>query len=129
MPRLFTLEEARALLPEIRPLVQEMQDRKQELDRAQELLARAGKRSGGNGHGPPGALAAQTEAQTLVDGIRQRIARLAELGVEVKGIDEGLIDFPAERDGRTVYLCWRLGEPDILHWHDLAAGFRGRQPL
>jgi hypothetical protein len=51
------------------------------------------------------------------------------MGVEVKGIDEGLVDFPSERDGRVVYLCWRIGEPDILYWHEVHTGFQGRQPL
>jgi len=51
------------------------------------------------------------------------------LGVEPKNGPEGLVDFPAVLDGRPVYLCWKLGEPEVLHWHDLDAGFRGRQPL
>ena len=129
MPRLFTLNEARALLPEVRDLAQAMRDHKQELDRRRELLAEAGAHAGGNGHGSRDALTAQSKAEQLVRDIQARIDRLAELGVEVKGIDEGLVDFPSEREGRVVYLCWRLGEPDILYWHELHAGFRGRQPL
>ena len=52
-----------------------------------------------------------------------------ELGVEPKGAAEGLVDFPMMMDGRLVYLCWRVGEPEILYWHELEAGFAGRQPL
>lgn len=127
--RLFTLEEARALLPEVRTVVEAMQERKRRFDRHQARLAEVSARAGGNGHGPPDALAAQREAERLAAEIHERITRLAELGVEVKGIDEGLVDFPSEREGRVVYLCWRAGEPDILYWHELDAGFRGRQPL
>jgi hypothetical protein len=56
------------------------------------------------------------------------IEELKELGVELKGFD-GLCDFPSLRDGREVYLCWRLGEPDVAFWHELHSGFAGRQPI
>jgi hypothetical protein len=56
------------------------------------------------------------------------IEELTRLGVELKGPD-GLCDFPSLRDGREVYLCWRLGESEVLHWHELNSGFAGRQPL
>lgn len=129
MPRTFTLEEARALLPEVRELAEAMRDQKREFEGQQALLKEASKNAGGNGHGSTGALAAQGRAEQLVTEIQSRVRRLAQLGVEVKSIDEGLVDFPSHRDGRIVYLCWRIGEPDILYWHDLNAGFRGRQPL
>ena len=67
--------------------------------------------------------------RTLVEEINQRLAKLNEWGIELKGLDEGLIDFPSERDGRTVYLCWKLGEDRIEWWHELDTGFAGRQPL
>ena len=51
------------------------------------------------------------------------------LGVELKGIEQGLVDFPTMRDGRVVYLCWQLGEGTIAYWHEIDAGFSGRQPL
>ena len=129
MPRTFTLEEARALLPEVRELAEAMRDRKREFDRQRALLKEAGSHAGGNGHGSKDALAAQTEAERLVQEIQDRIQRLAEIGVEVKGIEQGLVDFPSLREGRLVYLCWQIGEPDIMYWHELRAGFRGRQPL
>ena len=74
-------------------------------------------------------LAASGEAERRVQAIQQSMQRLTELGVEVKGIEDGLVDFPSLREGRLVYLCWRIGEPDILYWHELDAGFRGRQAL
>jgi len=127
--KLFSLDEARALLPEVRVIVEAMQEQKQGLDTETARLNEAGSRARGNGHGPRGALEAQAQAEQLATEIRRGIDRLAELGVEMKGIDEGLVDFPSERDGRVVYLCWRIGEPDIAFWHELDAGFRGRQQL
>ena len=54
---------------------------------------------------------------------------LEQLGVELKDYYTGLIDFPCWMDGREVYLCWRLGEPDVAHWHEVTEGFAGRQTL
>jgi hypothetical protein len=127
--KLFTLDEARALLPAVRGIVEAIRARKQGLDQETARLDEAGARARGNGHGPRGALDAQARAERLAAEIRAGIERLSALGVEMKGIDEGLVDFPSERDGRIVYLCWRIGEPDIGFWHELDAGFRGRQRL
>ncbi len=57
------------------------------------------------------------------------VERVQEMDCELKDIDQGLVDFRTEREGREVYLCWKLGEPDIRWWHELDAGFRGRRPL
>ncbi len=69
---------------------------------------------------------AELEAQEASLG--SYLDELAKLGVELKGTD-GLCDFYSLKDGREVYLCWRLGEPEVAHWHELNAGFAGRQPL
>lgn len=61
--------------------------------------------------------------------MREYVQELLDLGVEPKGAAEGLVDFPSLLDGRPVYLCWRLGEPEVMHWHEFDAGFAGRQPL
>lgn len=129
MPPTFTVEEARALLPEVRAIAETMRGHKREFERQRSLLKDAGKHAAGNGHGTAGALSAQAEAERQVQEIQDRVQQLAHMGVEVKGIDEGLVDFPSMRDGRVVYLCWRIGEPDILYWHEVHDGFRGRQPL
>jgi hypothetical protein len=71
----------------------------------------------------------QREVQELATEIDGFLAELADLGVEFKDYERGLVDFPGERDGRPVYLCWQLGEPEVRFWHDLDAGFLGRQPL
>jgi hypothetical protein len=61
--------------------------------------------------------------------MNRRLQRFNEWGIELKGLEEGLVDFPSDRDGRTVYLCWKQGEDSIQWWHDLDTGFAGRQPL
>ncbi len=128
--RLFTLDEARRVLPDIREAVRVMHERKQEFDRHRQalaILAGSARDDGDHLHEP---LARHREAaERLLAEIQTTIEQLHALGVEVKGIDQGLVDFPTEREGRVVYLCWMLDEPDIAFWHDLNAGFRGRQPL
>lgn len=64
----------------------------------------------------------------LIEQIRVELLQLQDMGIEVKAAD-GLVDFRAQLGGRTVYLCWRFGEPSISHWHELDAGFAGRQPI
>jgi hypothetical protein len=71
----------------------------------------------------------QREAQRLAGDIDDCVRELSELGVEVKGLDVGLVDFPGTLDGRDVHLCWMLGEPAVTHWHERDAGFSSRQPL
>jgi hypothetical protein len=61
--------------------------------------------------------------------IQRAVKAIEGLGLQLKDINTGLIDFLSERDGREVYLCWRFDEPRVAHWHDLDAGFAGRQPL
>lgn len=63
------------------------------------------------------------------DQIEAQVRTIHERGVLVKDIEQGLVDFPAERDGREVYLCWRAGEAEVAFWHETSTGFSGRQPL
>ena len=129
--RHFTPEEANAALPEIRPLVEEMVARRaahlDALSRQEEL---EGSIRGNGGGIPPARLA---EAADDVDREARALAKvvdeIAARGVEVKDVDEGLVDFPALRRGETVLLCWRLGEDEIGYWHTTEDGFDGRRPL
>jgi len=128
---LFTLEQAQARLPQVRDELLAMQTVKRELDGLREQLAHVAESSVGNGHvKDENALAGQRRrAEELVDQLNERLLRINGWGVELKGVDEGLIDFPSDRDGRVVYLCWRLGEGAITWWHEIDDGFAGRQPL
>ena len=127
--RLFTLEEARELLTTVRQLLSEIQAAKGEVDAKGAEMARLLALTGGNGH-LEGELARARDAVEYAAGdLQERIAELEDIGVELKGIDEGLCDFPSLREDRVVYLCYRLGEDDIEFWHELDTGFAGRQPL
>jgi hypothetical protein len=129
--RHFTPEEANAALAEVRPLIERMVAHRRAhvaaLVRQEELEGRIR----GNGGGIPPAELADTAAE--VDREARSLARavdeVTELGVEVKDIDEGLVDFPALQNGETVLLCWKLGEDEIRYWHTLEGGFAGRRPL
>ena len=129
--RHFTPEEANAALEEVRPLVERMVAHRrahvEALARQEELEGRIR----GNGGGiPPATLAeAAGEVEREARSLARAIDEIAEHGAEVKDIDEGLIDFPAVRQGETVLLCWRLGEDEIRFWHAVEDGFAGRRPL
>ena len=71
----------------------------------------------------------QHDAQSLAQQIEGFVAELDELGVECRAFETGLVDFPGELAGRPVYFCWMKGEPAVGHWHEVEAGFSGRQPL
>jgi hypothetical protein len=127
--KLFTLDEALELLPVVRRLLEELQESKRDLQASTERIDRAAETTTGNGHFEHGPSEAQTEAERRAVDLQKLIEELDDLGVELKGIDQGLVDFPSLREGRVVYLCYRLGEETISWWHDLDAGFAGRQPL
>jgi hypothetical protein len=121
--RLYTLAEATALLGPLARLIEELRAARAVVgDR--ELLAALAKRAPTNGGGADGRRFAEA-ALTMTRGL----AQIEAWGVVVRDLDEGLCDFPSEREGRVVYLCWRVGEERIAFWHDVHAGFAGRQPL
>lgn len=128
MARTFSLDEATALLPRLTELLTEMQERKQAIDTSRAELNEMSSVSRGNGRLQE-VQRKQRSAQEAAKQINALLRDLQQLGCELKGLDEGLIDFPAEREGRTVYLCWKLGEERIQYWHELDTGFASRQPL
>ena len=122
----FTIEQANRTLPLVRRIVQDIVDHYahwQELVKSLDVLAA--------GPAPDSAKVdrLQRDIQTQARSIDAFVRELTELGVDMKGFDIGLVDFPGEVDGHPVYLCWRLGEPSVAHWHERDAGFAGRQPL
>jgi hypothetical protein len=129
--RNFTPDEANELLPVVRLLVERMVEAKVALDAAQAEADEVATRISGNGGGLPPAQLAEVSAE-----VDRRAAELAgvleqiqELGVVVKDLDTGLVDFPSVREGRNVLLCWRLGEDEVAFWHGYDDGFAGRRPL
>ena len=124
----FTVEQANRTLPLVSRIVADIvqtYERWQQVLRAVEV-ASAGPRAGeSNGE----AAQLQREAQRHAADITSFVRELEMIGVEFKGYDVGLVDFPARVGDRTVYLCWRLGEPEVQYWHELDGGFAGRQPI
>ncbi len=128
MDRIFTVEEANRTLPLVGRIVDDLvRDHRLWEDKVREFeLATVG-----SSPEHPDAIAEllQTEAQRLAREIEGYIAELNALGVIVKGMDTGLVDFRGQMDGREVYYCWKLGEPSVMYWHEIDAGFVGRQRL
>jgi hypothetical protein len=129
--RHFTVEEANELLPTVRPLVESMVAHRKALSAVVERQEQLTATIAGNGGGLPLQELAdvQAEIEREAGEIARCIDRIQELGVLVKDLDSGLVDFPALREGEEVLLCWRLGEDEIRYWHGLEEGFAGRKEL
>src|SRR6476646_11866717 len=129
--RLFTIDQANAMLPLVRAITTDLASlAKDVVERRHRLALLTSGRELKTGD-PYSDELAQMESELERDAIRLQgyVDELRELGVEPKGAVEGLVDFPSLVDGKLVLLCWKLGEPEILYWHDLDSGFGGRQPL
>jgi hypothetical protein len=120
----FTEEEADALLKKLLPAMEELMETRNRIVELQPELEAGLQKALGNGGSQ-----ATGEMLALMQRVRHLVEEIQEAGVLVKDIDRGLLDFPAEREGRIVFLCWQYGEPSISYWHDIDAGFASRQPL
>jgi hypothetical protein len=129
--RHFTVEQANAMLPLVRAVAKDLSDLSRDVIERRERLAHL--LAGRNKQSTDlyGEELAQIEEELEKDGnrLREYVEELKRLGVEPKNGPEGLVDFPTLIDGREAYLCWKLGEPEVLFWHELEAGFAGRQSL
>ncbi len=123
-PRLFTVEEANALLPRLRELLDDLAPHRDAIREKAPHLEPILQAAASNGGG-------RTGSEYGVEAYRLylAIARIQELGVLIKDLDMGLLDFPHERDGRVVFLCWHPPEEHVEYWHEIEAGYAGRQPL
>ena len=132
LDRTFTPDEANALLPTVRPLVERLVDAKRAFDAAQERSDEVGRRIAGNGGAIPPAELGELHAE--VARLAERAGRCAWTSSTSSASSSristpGLVDFPSERDGEPVLLCWRLGEDEIAWYHGHDDGFAGRRPL
>jgi hypothetical protein len=131
-PKTFTLEQANACLPLVRAIVDDMVELSQQVVQRRQRLDMLfdGRRRGRTMEPYQAELElVEQELEEDTQRVREYIDELLALGVEPKSAVEGLVDFPCLMDGRLVYLCWRRGERDIQYWHELDAGFQGRQAL
>jgi len=130
MPDHYTRAEAEALLPRLESMLRELQLLRDELSDQEEQYTALRTRTLNNGHNAQGSpQRVKMAIATMTAQITQRIYAIDELGVILKDLEVGLVDFPAHRNGREVYLCWRMGEDNIRWWHETDSGFAGRQPL
>jgi hypothetical protein len=119
--RLFTLEEANAELEELRTRLPRLREARQRMIDTSERITSAVDIDGGGVEG--------SEWFRANESLKEELVWLADRGILIRDPDTGLIDFPAERDGKRVFLCWRLGEDRVAWYHDEQTGFAGRQPL
>jgi hypothetical protein len=125
--RHYTVEEANALVPEVRAVLLQLAVEQRRLDAAHAEMHR---RLASDGDPEAAADASRSEAQVaeIGEGIKSLISHLEELGVQLRDPEMGLVDFPGERDGRPVWLCWRLADPAVAFWHGTDEGFATRRP-
>ena len=124
MPQYFTLQEANEALNIIRPLMDEVQVIRQKILENQPEAWPAIEKSAGNGGNR--ALSDLVQDFEKLDAL---VHQIQDTGAQIKDINTGLLDFSALKNGREVYLCWQHGEDDIQYWHEIEAGFAGRQPI
>lgn len=117
----FTVEEANARLEHLREVLPRIREARRTLLASGERVRGAAARDGGGREG-----SAHWEAMRT---LRREVQGLSDDGIVLRDAESGLVDFPAEREGRVVYLCWRLGEEAVAHWHEVDGGFVGRRPL
>jgi hypothetical protein len=134
MTRFFDVDAANEALTEVGPLLATLADQRNELitlrDRA--LAARSPSRAGSGDEAeadPEEARRIRLRMQGVIDQMSAAVARIDTLGITLRDIERGLIDFPALASGRQVWLCWQLGETGVAHWHELETGFGSRRPL
>jgi hypothetical protein len=119
--RVFSLEEANGLLPELRSTLEAMRE-------ARAVVMGSAERVRGNVAGNGGGTES-TEYSEALALLKRETERLSAEGIILRDIESGLVDFPSERDGQPMFLCWQLGEDEVAFWHPLDTGFGGRRPL
>ena len=130
-PRTFTARQANATLPLVGAIVSDLVQLARDVAERRQRLADL---TGGRPRHPTDPYQeelAQIAQQFDSDSrqLQQYMDEVRQIGAEPKSALEGLVDFPSIMDGRPVYLCWKLGEPEVLYWHEVDAGYAGRQPL
>jgi hypothetical protein len=132
-PRYFTVAEANKMLPLVKAIVADIvalaQDVKDRQERLRELRTRRSANRKTTDAYSEEVHQMEDELEADVERLKVFIEELSKLGVEMKDPLTGLVDFRSKMDGREVYLCWRHGEAEVEHWHELDAGFAGRQHL
>jgi hypothetical protein len=130
--KLFTLDEAQSLLPVLESLLKRAMEDKRSAQSVESCLTGLAQRiylTGGMRVNTADVAKQRAEMEDHLKRVRESIAEIDAIGVQVKDLDSGLLDFPCRIDDQVVLLCWRMGEPSIEHWHTVESGFQGRQPV
>ena len=128
----FTLDEAQSLLPVLESLLKRAMEGRRAAQLVEAELNELPQRiylSGGMRVNSASVAKQRAEVEENLKQVQESIAEIDAIGVQVKDLDSGLLDFPCRIDGQVVLLCWRMGERTIEHWHTIEAGFQGRQPV
>lgn len=128
----FTIDEAHSLLPVLESLLRRALDSKQAADKVEAQLAEIARRiylAGGMRVDVAETGRMRAEVDAHLQRVKESIAEIDSIGVQVKNVESGLLDFPCRLDDQIVLLCWRMGETSIDHWHTIDSGFQGRQPV
>lgn len=128
----FNRQEAEELLPMLESSLGQARQQKQNMDTLDRELAEAATRImmlGGSRPPHAGLARKKAEREQFAARLEEAVDQIQQTGCLVKDLDEGLVDFPSLREGREVYLCWKLGEGRIEYWHGIHEGFAGRKPL
>lgn len=132
MTKTFTLDEAQSLLPVLESLLKRAIESRRAAETVEADLAELARRihlSGGMLVDSAKVAKMRADMDEHLQRVRESIAEIDAIGVQVKDLETGLLDFPFRLDEKVVLLCWRMGEPAIEHWHTVEAGFKGRQPV
>jgi hypothetical protein len=128
----FTLEEAQSLLPLLESLLKRALESKRAAEEIESRIAELSRKiylAGGMRINVADAGKQRAELQTHMERVKESIAEIDSIGVQVKDVETGLLDFPCRVDDQVVLLCWRMGETAIEHWHTIEDGFKGRRPV
>lgn len=124
----FTVEQANRMLPLVRRIVRDIVESHRAWSKAVQSYETAATWT--RADSPSSQLSSlESEVKRLAVEIEGYLGELRDLGVDFKGFEQGLVDFPGERDGRPICLCWKLDEDDVMYWHETSDGYSGRQPL
>ncbi len=128
--KIWTLEEANLALPHLREILSVLVEQNKRADLARYALAELEERTKGDGAGMERELEyRRARLRDAMQQLRRGIEQIDRMGCQVKDLEAGLLDFPAILDGREVLLCWQLGEPEVMYWHESDQGFASRQPI
>jgi hypothetical protein len=125
--RSYSIEEANALIPQVRAVLLQLAVEQRRLDASHAEMHRQ-LDANGDPESASAAVRKEAEVAEIREGMRTLLVLLAEMGVELRDVEMGLVDFPGERDGAPVWLCWRLADPAVAFWHGTDEGYASRKP-